>query len=812
MSIDELRVAPDKLTRVCDAADLGFETTEEVEPLQGTIGQERAIRALELALDIDEPGFNLFISGIPGTGRNTALRAYVETYALKKAIPPDWGYVHNFVDPSRPIAISLPCGMMRSLTKDMDELIESCSREVPRAFETEDYTHRIEEMMKGIQVQRQTLIEQVDKVARQVGFTISSSQAGMTPLPLLDNQPMSGEQFNALSDEEKAKTRERGDSVQHAINHAMVEIRRLNKQAAEQTREIDKEVVGFTLIPIIDELQEKYGEHPKVVTYLDQIEADMVERLELFKPSDEPDAVAPWMRGASGEEDRFVTYRVNNLVDNTTCDRGPVIIEYSPSYYNLFGRIDYRARVGTFNTDLTMIKAGSVHRANGGFLILQARDLLSSPLSWETLKRTLRSGEVMIENIGEQYSPLPSATLRPEPIPVNVKVIVVASPDVVGMLQTLDEDFRRFFKVRADFDTVMDRTPENMNKYAAFAAARCKDGGLMPLDKTGVGKIIDYSSRLVEHQEKLTTRFLDVADIITEANYWAGQDGGDRITAEHVTKAIDEKRYRSSLTEDRLQELIEDGTIHISTDGEAVGQVNGLAVLAIGDYSFGKPSRITARVSVGRGQVMNVERETKLSGRIHDKGFLILTGYLQGKYGHDKPLSLSASVGFEQSYSEVDGDSASSTELYALLSALSELPISQNLAVTGSVNQAGEVQAIGGATQKIEGFYEVCKARGLNGQQGVIVPSDNLKNLMLSEEVVEAVRDGRFHVYGVTTIDEGIEVLTGVQAGEPDEDGSYAEGSVHALVELRLADLAASARSHNAGGDDLAGDPPGEDS
>ena len=704
MGAEKLRVPSDKLTKVCDPGELGFETTATVEPLKGTIGQERAIRAIELALDIDEPGFNLFVSGIPGTGRNTALRSYVDAYSLKKPCPHDWGYVHNFDDPSRPIAISLPCGTLKGLCGDMDELIESCGREIPGAFESDDYAHRIEETMKGIQTQRQELTAGVEKEAEAVGFTVTSSQAGITPVPLKDGSPMTGEDFNALTEEQRADIRERGDTVQHSISHLMVELRRLNKTATEQARDVDKEVVRFTLKPIIDELQEKYAVYSDVVAYLEQVELDMVEHLDLFKPAEESAPALPGLPTASRDDDPFDRYRVNDLVDNTNCDRGPIVVENSPTYYNLFGRIDYKARMDTFNTDLTMIKAGSVHRANGGFLILQARDLLASPLSWETLKRTLRSGEVRIENIGEQYSPLPSVTLRPEPIPVNVKVIVVASPDVVGMVQVLDEDFRRLFKVRADFDTMMERTPENMKKYAAFVAARCSDGELMPFHKTAVARIIDHSSRLVEHQEKLTTRFMDVADIITEASYWAGQEDSDRVMGEHVTRAIDEKRYRSSLTEDRMQELIEDGTIHISTEGGATGQVNGLAVLQIGDYSFGKPSRITARVSVGRGQVVNIERETKLSGRIHDKGFMILTGYLQGKYGGDKPLSLGASVGFEQSYSEVDGDSASSTELYALLSELSGLPISQSIAVTGSVNQAGEVQAIGGATQKNRGL------------------------------------------------------------------------------------------------------------
>ena len=490
----------------------------------------------------------------------------------------------------------------------------------------------------------------------------------------------------------------------------------------------------------------------------------------------------------------FARYRVNDLVDNSTCEGAPVIFEYSPTYYNLFGRIDYQAKIGTLTTDLTMIKPGAIHRANGGYLIAQARDLLTSPLAWETLKRTLRSGEVRIENIGEQYSPLPSTTLRPQPIPVNCKIVLVGSPGLSHLLRAGDEDFQRYFKVTADFDTLMERNTENMGKYAAFVAARCRDSGLRPFHNTGVARIIDYSSRLVEDQGKLTTRFMDVADMITEANYWAGKDNSDVVAAEHVDKAIDQRHYRLSLPEERLNELIETGTIHISTEGKAVGQVNGLAVISIGDYVFGKPSRITARASLGKGQVVNVERETRMSGRIHDKGFLILTGYLNGKYGQDKPLSLSASIGFEQTYSEVDGDSASSTELYALLSAISGLPILQGIAVTGSVNQSGEVQAIGGATYKIEGYYDVCKAKGLNGAQGVMIPSDNIRNLALKDEVINAIASGKFKIYAVSTIDEGIEVLTGVPAGERREDGTYPEGTVHQLVEQRLLEMAEKVR------------------
>ena len=601
---------------------------------------------------------------------------------------------------------------------------------------------------------------------------------------------MKEEEFSALPEAEHKQLREKADTLQHSINHIMLELRRLNKTAADQATEVDKEIVWFTLLPIINDLQAKYAEYPNVVAYLDEVEADMIEHLEIFKPKQDSATQESAPLRATSKEEIVVRYRVNDLVDNSTVEAAPVVFEYSPTYYNLFGRIDYRAQFGTLTTDLTMIKAGAFHRANGGFLVLQARDLLTTPFSWETLKRTLRSHELRIENLGEQSSPLPSTTLRPQPIPVDAKIIIVSTPEILRALQGVEEDFRRYFKVVADFDTLMDRTPENMAKYAAFVAARCRDSKLRPFHKTAVARVIDYSSRLVDHQEKLTTRFMDVADIITEANYWAGADGSETVMGDHLGKAIDQRECRASLTEERLQELMEEGTIRIATDGNAVGQVNGLAILAVGDHAFGKPSRITARVSLGRGQIINIERETRMSGRIHDKGFMILTGFLQGKYGRDKPLSLSASIGFEQTYSEVDGDSASSTELYALLSELSGLPLAQGIAVTGSVNQNGDVQAIGGATQKIEGFFDLCKAKGLTGVQGVIVPKDNLINLSLKDEVVQAVRSEQFHIYGVATIDEGIEVLTEMPAGEPQEDGAYPEGTVHHRVELRLRDMA----------------------
>ena len=612
------------------------------------------------------------------------------------------GYVNRCVND-----ISLPCGMMRNLRRDMDELVDTCRREIPRAFESDAYTHRMEEAMKNVQAQTKAITEDMDRRALEAGFALRSTPSGVTPVAVKDGRPLTIEEYDSLSDAEREQMTEQGDELQHTIGHTTAELRRLNKSAAEQAREVDRETVRFTLSPIIAELKEAYSEFPQVVSYLVQAESDMAEHYEILKPEEQaPQPPLPGMPGVRSDEDVFTKDRVNDLVDNTTCQGAPVVFEHSPTYYNLFGRVEYKARIGTFNTDLTMIKCGSLHRANGGYLIVQARDLLSSPLSWETLKRTLRSGQLGIENIGEQYSPLPSSTLRPQAIPINARVIMVGTPDVLRMLQVADEDFHRYFKVAAEFDTVMDRTSENLAKYASFVAARCEQKGMRPFHTSAVARVIDYSSRLVEHQRKLTTRFMDIAKIITEANYWAGKDESDTVMGEHVKKAIDQRHCRASLTEDRVRELIEDGTIHIATEGERVGQVNGLAVLALGEHSFGKPGRITARVSLGRGQLMNIEREARMSGRLHDKGFIILTGYLQGKYGQDKPLSLQASIGFEQSYSEVDGDSASSTELYALLSRLSGLPLAQGIAVTGSVNQNGDVQAIGGATQKIEGFFD----------------------------------------------------------------------------------------------------------
>ena len=814
MSIERLKVPVERLAPYCDPSTLGFETTAEVEPLEGTIGQERAISALEMGLEIDAPGFNVFVSGAPGTGRSSALRSYLDRIGPGRPNPPDWGYVHNFRDPTQPVPISLPCGMMRELRDDMAQLVETCRARIPSAFESDDYTHRVEEAMADVQRQRQAINAELESQARARDFTVSSTQVGITPVPLHpQGRPLTQDEFGRLSNAEREGLRAASEDLQHSIIRAMSEHRRLDKEANERRLAVDAELVRFILKPIIDELQAKYAEHAHVVGYLDDVEADMVVNTQAFKglpgakagagsddPHPSPLPVGEGtLLGADGwndlvNENFFARYGVNDLIDNTLCNGAPVEFEHNPSYYNLFGRIDYRSTAGVMTTDHTMIRPGAIHRANGGYLVIQARDLLKSGLAWDTLKRVLRSGEIRVENIGEQNTPLPTTSMRPQPIPVSAKIVLVGTPGILSVLRRSDEDFRRYFKVTAEFGRTMDRTPENISRYAAFVASEVARNGLRPFDSSAVAAALDHSSRLVGNQTKLTTRFMSVSDVLTESNYWAGKSGCDTVELKHVEKALQQREYRASLSEERMRESIENDTIRIDTQGEVVGQLNGLAVFYLGEHSFGRPSRVSARVSVGTGRVINIDRETRLSGRIHNKGFLILNGYLQGKYGLNRRLSLSASITFEQSYSQIEGDSASSTELYALLSALSGLPIRQGIAVTGSVNQAGEVQAIGGATYKIEGFFKICKARGLTGSQGVMIPKDNVRNLVLKSEVVNAVRDGKFHIYAVSTIDEGIEALTGVEAGEPDENGKYPDGTVHALVERRLGEMSRNAQ------------------
>jgi lon-related putative ATP-dependent protease len=796
---DGLELSADQLRRRVDPATLPFATTEEVAPLRGTIGQPRAVDAIEFGLDIEIDGYNLYVAGAPGSGRESTTRDFLARFAPDQPTPPDWVYVHNFDSPDRPRAISLPAGLGVRFARDMEEFVQAALRDIPRAFESEEYDERQRNALAEIQRRRDQLTSSLNEFARQRGFLLQMTPAGIATVPVADGQPIQPDQFQRLPEEQRARFEEQNQEVQQRIASTMREVRQLEKEATERMRALEREVALFAVGPLFDELRERYDGQPEILEHLAAVQNDLPENLSDFRPDpQQPAGPVPGMAPRVPPEERLARYYVNVLIDNSSTTGAPVCEERNPTYYNLIGRIDYRSAFGAMVTDFRQIRPGILHRANGGFLMLHATDLLASPFAWDALKRSLICQEIQIENLGEQMSPLPTARLRPEPIPLSVKVVLIGPPMLYHMLYNMDEDFGELFRVRADFAPDMDWHEDHVANYAAFVSRQIHRFNLRHFDASAVARVVEHGGRLREHQRKLSTRLLDISNVVAEASYWAEKDGSDLVSARHVEQAIAKKEYRSNLIEERLLEVIADGTVMIDTEGVRTGQVNGLAVLGIGDFRVGKPARITARVSLGQRGVQSIERETRLSRPIHSKGVLTLAGYLAGKYGQEHPLALHATIAFEQSYDEIDGDSASSTELYALLSALSELPLRQGIAVTGSVNQYGEIQAVGGVTAKIEGFFDVCQFQGLTGDQGVLIPASNVQNLMLKDEVVEAVATGRFHVWAIETVDQGISLLTGVPAGEADDDGRYPEGTVHRLVQDRLRHFARLLRSFGA--------------
>jgi lon-related putative ATP-dependent protease len=792
---ERLALAPEALRHRADPSQLAFETTEDVEPLVGTIGQPRALDAIDFGLEIETVGYNVFVAGQPGSGRTSTVRDYLQRFSARRPPAADWVYVHSFRDADRPNAITLPAGRGSELQRDMDEFVRAAKREVGRAFESEHYDRRQREVLTGVQRRRDALVEELKTFAADRSFALELTPAGVATSPLVAGKPITREDFAGLPAAEQERVTKASEQIQEETVGFLRRLHQLEKEAQDEIRRLEREVAGFATERLFHELREKYTESGEVLAYLDQVEADVLEHVDDLR--EQEDGGLPVVLSALRRPADLTRYRVNVLVDNGGEQGAPVVVETNPTYYNLAGRIEYRAAFGSMVTDFSELKAGALHRANGGFLLLDALPLLQHPFSWDALKRALRDRQVRIENLGQEYSSAPAATLRPEAIPLDVKVVLIGSPLIYHLLYALDEDFRELFKVKADFAPDMEWSDEHFESYAAFVSRWVREAGLRHFDREAVARLIEHGARLREDQRRLSTRFLDISDIVSEASFWAGKAGHEIVTGENVQTAIAKREYRSNLLEERIGELIRDGTIRIDTEGKAVGQINGLSILSLGDYEFGKPSRVTARSSLGRGRVLSIEREIELSGPIHSKGFLILSGYLAGRYAQEAPLALGATITFEQSYDEVEGDSASSTELYALLSELSGLPLEQGIAVTGSVDQHGDVQAVGGVTRKVEGFYVTCKAKGLTGEQGVIVPATNVHNLMLQEEVVESVRAGRFRVWAVRTIDEGLELLTGRPA--PD---------VHALVEERLRAYAERTRefAEPSGGDRPAGD------
>ncbi|HLA25127.1 MAG TPA: ATP-binding protein [bacterium] len=783
------RLQPEQLRWMCDPATLPFETTAELHADEVIVGQDRAVRALDLGLTVAQPGYNIYIAGAVGTGRTTYARKKIQGAAASRPAPPDWCYLYNFQQPDQPIAVSLPPGQGAQFRRDVEQLLDELKDGIRKLFASERFETRRGEVLKSFETQINEIWQGLETQARQLGFLLQRTPTGIVTVPVgPSGEPIAQEQFAMLPEPQREEIQKRGQELQEGVADALRRVRSLEREAREALRELEQQAVRSTAGDPVRRLQEKSHGSPRIVDWLGQLLADVVEHLDDFKEGEEP--AMPFPLPMLARRDRLQRYQVNLFVDNSHAQGAPVIIESNPTFYNLLGKVEYRGEFGALVTDFTMIKPGALQRANGGFLILQVKDVLLNPFTWEGLKRALKSREARIENIGDQFGAIPTATLRPEPIPLDVKFVLIGTPLLFQLLYVYDEDFRKLFKVKADFDIEMDRTPQTMADYARAIGALGNKHGLRPFDRTAVARVLEHSARLAEHQERLSTRFNDVAEIVFEADAWAAQAGRAVATAADVVTAIHEKVYRSNRIEEKLRDLIHRGQLLVDVAGAKPGQVNGLSVLQLGDYAFGHPSRITARTFVGARGVVNIERETEMSGRIHSKGVAILAAYLGGKYAQDRPLSLNASLTFEQTYSEVEGDSASSTELYALLSELAGVPIEQGIAVTGSVNQKGEVQPIGGVNEKIEGYYHVCKVVGLTGAQGVMIPAQNLSNLMLREEVVEAVRAGQFHVYAVRTIDEGLEVLTGLPAGQAAEDGTYPEGTVNQRVSQRLISLA----------------------
>ena len=787
-----LEVRPGQLRRRLDPGRLRFASTAEIEPLVGTIGQPRALDALEYGLAVETHGFNLFVSGLPGSGRLTTVLDYLRGLAADRPAPPDWVYVYDFGNPDRPSAIRMPAGRGAEFADAMDEFVEAAKHEIPRAFESEEYERRQREIVGEVAARRQRAEEELTSFAAERMIALKSTLVGIASVPLVDGEPITRERYEQLPGEQREAITRASAEVEEQAATFMRQVRQLEKEAEHRVHELEREVALFATAPLFRELEERFGDEPGVLEHLADVKDDVLSHLADFRDGE---ARAAPLGFAPQQGAEFVRYRVNVLVGNGTADGAPIVVERNPTYYNLLGRIEYRPTFGAMVTDFREIKPGALHKASGGYLVLDALDLLRHPFAWEALKRALGSGETRIESLGEEYSAVPIATLRPEPIPLDVKVALCGEPAIYYLLEVYDPEFRELFKVKADFSPELDWTAEHNRNYAAFVSRWVRENDLRHFDNAAVARLIEHGARLRESQRKLSARLLEISDLVSEASFWAEKHGHALVEESDVALAIRKKDYRSSLLEERVRELIDDGTIAIATDGERVGQVNGISILDLGDYSFGRPARVSARTSLGRGGIASIEREIELSGPIHSKGFMILSGYLSATYAQEWPLVVAATLTFEQSYDEVEGDSASSTELYALLSALSGLPLAQGIAVTGSVDQHGNVQAVGGVTRKVEGFFATCKARGLTGEQGVIVPAANVRNLMLDDEVVEAVRDGRFHVWAVRTTDEGIELLTGRRAGRPRADGTFPPDSVHGLVAARLAAYAEGMRS-----------------
>jgi predicted ATP-dependent protease len=776
----ENELPAEALARLCDPAGLSFATTRELPRLQDVIGQPRAFKALELGSEVGGFGYNIFVLGIPDSGRTTLTRAYLLRKAAQAALPQDWCYVNNFDNPHKPVALALPGGLANDFRKEMRLLVAECTLNIPQAFSSEEYIHEHDRLVNAMKDRLGRELSQLEEYAGQHNFVIMKTPYGLFLGPAVAGKPLTNDEVEKLAPEQKEKLHQLQEKLSESLQMTLARMREIERSIQEEMKDLDLRTALYIVRPLIDELKEKYAGVTHVLAYLEQTQKDILHNLARFR-SDTKAETNP-----IDEKAWAVRYEVNVLVDQTGCSGAPVIVENQPTYHNLLGSIEHDIILGASYTDFSKIRPGALHRANGGYLILPARDVLINPSAWEGLKRVLRDGQIRMIELGSQMGLASAATLEPEPVPLNVKVILVGTPILYYLLRAYDEDFAKLFKVRAEFATEIERSPQSEGEYALFVKSVVDDNGLIPFDRTAVARIIEQGSRMVEHQEKLSAQFGVITDLICESAYWARKNALDCVDGAAVQKALDERTYRSSLVEERIQELIEQDILIVSVDEAAVGQINALSVSSLGGYAFGRPCRVTASVWAGQAGVVDIERQARLGGPVHTKGVLIIGGYIGGRFGQNRPLNLSASLTFEQSYDEIEGDSASAAELIALLSALSGTPIEQGRAITGSVNQYGQIQAIGGVNEKIEGFFETCRRKGLTGRQGVIIPRANRSSLMLRRDVREAAALGTFHIWTVETIDEAVCLLTRREPGEKKKDGSYPDGTLYYAVAERL--------------------------
>lgn len=786
---ERLELKVEDLKKFINPLEFEFETTEETIPLEGIIGQERAVKAVEFGLAIKRKGYNIFMSGITGTGKTSYAKTILEKKAKTDKVPDDICYIYNFKKNSNPIVVTLPRGKGKEFKKDMDFFREEIQDSILKVFSGDEYDEKKKQLFDLFKKKRQHKMQELYEFAENLGFILKGSNTGYLSIPIIDGKEIDAETYESLNDKTKKEIEDKSLKVQEKAVDILKEVQSYEKEAKIKLKELQDSLALIAIGDIIDALKTKYEEFELLKQYFDDIKNNILENINHFlEPKEDTGIPFPWIK-KNHKEEILYNYQVNLIIDNSEEKGAPVYFEPNPTYHNLVGRIEYENEMGTVTTDYMKIKAGAIHKANGGYLILQARDILTMPFAWDALKRIVSTERVNIDDLREQYGAIIITSLKPEPVETNLKIVLIGSPHIYYLLYNYDEDFRKLFKIKADFDAEMDLNRSHLSKMSKFVSSICKKENVRHFDRTGLAKLIEYSTRLSANQEKLSTRFNELVEIIFEANAYAEMENKKYIDASLILKALKEKDYRRNSYQEKLNEYIMKDNILIDTEGSVVGQINGLAVLSLGDFSFGKPNRITASTYMGRNGIINIERETRMSGRIHDKGVLILTGYLGCKYAQERPLNLSASLCFEQLYGGIDGDSASSTELYVLLSSLAEVPIEQGIAVTGSVNQKGEIQPIGGVTEKIEGFFDICYQRGLTGEQGVMIPKQNIKDLVLKEEVIQAVKEGKFHIYAVSKIDEGIEILTGIKAGEKDKHGIYEEGTINYLVLKKLEKL-----------------------